>query len=160
MPDLRTEPEYVSRFAVTLYALGFIEDFVDDYMVRHAGDTIDIRTFTITDADYEAFKRFMQDKEVPYESETRRVLSSLKNAAQSDRYDDLKEKLAQLESELKDDTQTNLESYRREITETIDNDIVLRHGYTAGSSSTAWRTTARRSAPWSCCAIRPSTHGS
>ena len=132
MPDLRTEPEYVSRFAVTLYALGFIEDFVDDYMVRHAGDTIDIRTFTITDADYEAFKRFMQDKEVPYESETRRVLSSLKNAAQSDRYDDLKEKLAQLESELKDDTQTNLESYRREITETIDNDIVLRHGYTRG----------------------------
>lgn len=27
MPDIRTEPEYISRFAMTLYALGFIEDF-------------------------------------------------------------------------------------------------------------------------------------
>lgn len=30
MPDIRTEPEYISRFAMTLYALGFIEDFGDD----------------------------------------------------------------------------------------------------------------------------------
>ena len=34
-PDIRTEPEYISRFAMTLYALGFIEDFGDDYMRRH-----------------------------------------------------------------------------------------------------------------------------
>jgi len=132
MPDVRTEPEYVSRFAMTLYALGFIEDFVDDYMIRHAGETIDTRTFSITEADYEDFKRFMQDKEVPYESESRKMLRSLQNAAQSDRYEALKEKLAQLEAELKDDTQTNLENYRKEIVETIDNDIVLRHGYARG----------------------------
>ena len=132
MPDIRLEPQYVSRFAMTLYALGFIEDFVDDYMVRHAGEGIDIRTFTITDADYADFKRFMQDKKVPYESETRRMLRSLKAAAQSDRYKELEEKLATLESELKDDTQTNLDTYRREIVETINNDIVLRHGYARG----------------------------
>ncbi len=132
MPDIRLEPQYVSRFAMTLYALGFIEDFVDDYMVRHAGEGIDIRTFTITDTDYADFKRFMQDKKVPYESETRRMLRSLKAAAQSDRYKELEEKLATLESELKDDTQTNLDTYRREIVETINNDIVLRHGYARG----------------------------
>ena len=28
-PDLHTEPEYISRFAMTLYALGFIEDYGD-----------------------------------------------------------------------------------------------------------------------------------
>ena len=85
-PDLRTEPQYVSRFAMTLYALGFIEDFVDDYMREHAADTIDNRTFSITDADYDRFVAFMQDKEVPYESDTRRVLKSLKTAAGNDRY--------------------------------------------------------------------------
>lgn len=132
MPDIRLDPQYVSRFAMTLYALGFIEDFVDDYVVRHAGEQIDNRTFSITDADYADFKRFMQDKEVPYESETRRILRNLKTAAQSDRYKELEEKLAKLEGELKDDTQTNLETYRREIVETINNDIVLRHGYARG----------------------------
>ena len=48
MPDIRTEPEYISRFAMTLYALGFIEDFGDEYVRRHPGQQIDIRTFSIT----------------------------------------------------------------------------------------------------------------
>lgn len=132
MPDLVTEPEYVSRFAVTLYALGFIEDFGDDYMRHHAGDTIDVRTFTITDADYADFAEFMKDKKVPYESDTRRALKALKKAAEEDRFEELAAKFERVESELKDDTQTNLETYRREVVEAINNDIILRHAYTAG----------------------------
>ena len=132
MPDLVTEPEYVSRFAVTLYALGFIEDFGDDYMRRHVGDTIDVRTFTITDADYADFAEFMKDKKVPYESDTRRALKALKKAAEEDRFEELAAKFERVESELKDDTQTNLETYRREVVEAINNDIILRHAYTAG----------------------------
>ena len=132
MPDLVTEPEYVSRFAVTLYALGFIEDFGDDYMRHHAGDTIDVRTFTITDADYADFAEFMKDKKVPYESDTRRALKALKKAAEEDRFEELAAKFERVESELKDDTQTNLETYRREVVESINNDIILRHAYTAG----------------------------
>mgnify|MGYP000652333593 CR=1 FL=1 len=132
MPDIDVEPEYISRFAATLYALGFIEDFGDDYMRRHAGDTIDVRTFTITDADYADFAEFMKDKKVPYESDTRRALKALKKAAEDDRFADLKNKFEQVEAELKDDTQTNLETYRTQVVETINNDIVMRHGYQAG----------------------------
>ena len=131
-PDLRTEPQYVSRFAMTLYALGFIEDFVDDYMREHAADTIDNRTFSITDADYDRYIAFMQDKEVPYESDTRRVLKSLKTAAGNDRYTELEEEIARLESQLKDDKLTNLATYRGEITDAINSDVVLRHSYVEG----------------------------
>ena len=118
--------------AVTLYALGFIEDFVDEYMQEHHTDTIDNRTFSITDADYDAFVKFMEGKEVPYESETRRVLKVLKEAAENDLYSDLAQEITAIEGDLKDDTQTNLHTYRKEIAETINNDIVLRHSYQAG----------------------------
>ena len=37
-----------------------------------------------------------------------------------------------MEAELKDDKETNLETYRDEIVETINSDIVLRHAYMAG----------------------------
>jgi peptidase, S41 family len=131
-PDVATEPQYVSRFAMTLYALGFIEDFVDDYMREHAADTIDNRTFSITDADYDRFVAFMQDKEVPYESDTRRVLKSLKTAAGNDRYTELEEEIARLESQLRDDKLTNLATYRGEITDAINSDVVLRHSYVEG----------------------------
>ena len=132
MPDIATDPEYISRFALTLYALGFIEDFGDEYTRRNPGRQIDIRTFSITDKDYADFAEFMQDKKVPYESDTRRALKALKKAAEDDRFADLKNKFEQVEAELKDDTQTNLHTYRKEIAETINNDIVLRHSYQAG----------------------------
>ncbi|WP_296006413.1 S41 family peptidase [uncultured Alistipes sp.] len=130
MPDLRTEPEYISRFAATLYALGFIEDFADDYMRRNPGKPDDLVSFTITDADYDDFRTFMQDKEVPYESDSRRALKQLRDAAKADRFDAIDEQIETLEKNLRDDTQANLETYRKEIVRSIDNDIVLRHGYT------------------------------
>ena len=132
MPDIRTEPEYISRFAMTLYAMGFIEDFGDDYTRRNPGQTIDIRTFSISDQDYADFAEFMKDKKVPYESDTRRALKALKKAADEDLFADLKEKFEKVEAELKDDTQTNLETYREQVIEAINNDIVMRHGYQAG----------------------------
>ncbi len=132
MPDIRTEPEYISRFAATLYALGFIEDFGDDYTRRHPEAPADLNRFSITEADYADFADFMKDKQVPYESDTRRALKTLREAAANDRFGEVTEQLERMESELKDDTQTNLETYRKQIIESINRDIVQRHGYTAG----------------------------
>ncbi len=132
MPDIRTEPEYISRFAATLYALGFIEDFGDDYTRRHPEAPADLNRFSITKADYADFADFMKDKQVPYESDTRRALKTLREAAANDRFGEVTEQLERMESELKDDTQTNLETYRKQIIESINRDIVQRHGYTAG----------------------------
>ncbi len=131
-PDRKLEPRYVSRFAVTLYSLGFIEDFVDEYMKRHAADTIDVGSFSITDTDYADFLRFMAEKEVPYESASRRMLKAMKEAAKADNFTRLQERIDEMEAELKDDKETNLETYRDEIVETINSDIVLRHAYMAG----------------------------
>lgn len=132
MPDIATEPEYISRFAMTLYALGFIEDFGDEYMRRHPDRQIDLKTFSITEQDYADFREFIKDKEVPYESDTRRALKALRKAAENDRFGELSEQFGRMEEELKDDTQTNLDTYREQIVETINNDIVQRHGYAAG----------------------------
>ncbi len=132
MPDICTDPEYISRFAATLYAMGFVEDFGDDYMRRHPQQQIDLRTFSITDADYADFVAFMKDKKVSYESDTRRALRALKKAAKDDRFGEMSKRFEELAAELKDDTQTNLQTYRKEVVKTINNDIVLRHGYSAG----------------------------
>lgn len=133
-PDLKMEPQYISRFALTLYSLGFIEDFVDEYMKRHAADTapFDIDHFSITDKEYEEFVAFMESKEVPYESASRRMLKAMKQAADEDNFVELEREIALMEENLKDDTQTLLETYRTEIIGTINNDIILRHAYSEG----------------------------
>ena len=132
MPDVRLEPQYISRFAATLYALGFIEDFGDDYIRRNGYRKIDCKTFRITDQDFEDFVRFMEDKEVPYESETRQALKLIKKAAENDRFTEMSAQIATLEAELKDDTKTNLATYRREVEKVLTDDIILRHAYRRG----------------------------
>ena len=132
MPDIRLEPEYISRFAATLYGLGFIDDFGDDYIRRKGYQPIDLDNFTITEQDFADFKAFMKEKEVPYESETRSALKHIKEAAKNDRFKAMEAHIEELESRLKDDTETNIETYRKEIEESITSDLVLRHAYTAG----------------------------
>ncbi len=131
-PDFAVKPEYVSRFAATLYAMGLIDKFGDDYFKRNHDKEIDVDTFSITDEDYADFAEFIADKDIPYESTTRSVLKSLKEAAVSDLYTDVAKEIEALEAKVKDDKASNLETYRKEIIETINSNIILRHAYLAG----------------------------
>lgn len=132
-PDIKIDPNYVSRFALTLYAMGYMEDWADEYMRRHNGEKIDVRTFSIGDDEYEDFKRFIADKDVPYQSQTRHAIAALRKAAKDDLYDTtLEEHVAAIEALIKDDTASNLETYRREIIDALNSEIVLRHAYNRG----------------------------
>lgn len=134
VPDVKHEPQYVSRFAVTLYTMGYMEDWADEYMRRHAGEDLDLRTFSITDADYANFVEFIRDKEVPYESETRRALKALERALENDLYDEhLGEALEGIKAQVKDDKMSNMETYRREIIDALNTEIVLRYAYREGA---------------------------
>ncbi len=126
-PDVTTSAEYVSRFAVMLYALGVIEEFCDDYFVRHLGEEFSAAGFSISDDEYAEFEKFVEKRDIPYKSRTRTLLEELKKAANEERYSS--ELIEKLEQELRDDKLTNLDTYRKEITKYINNDIILRHGY-------------------------------
>ena len=133
VPDVKIEPQYVSRFAVTLYAMGLMEDWADRYMRTHHTDKIDVRSFSITDEDYADFCRFIADKEIPYESETRQALKALERAMERDRYNEsLGEAVEQLKAQLKDDKLSNMQTYRSEIVDALNSDIVMRHAYNEG----------------------------
>lgn len=133
VPDVKIEPQYVSRFAVTLYAMGLMEDWADRYMRTHHTDKIDVRSFSITDEDYADFCRFIADKEIPYESETRQALKTLERAMERDRYNEsLGEAVEQLKAQLKDDKLSNMQTYRGEIVDALNSDIVMRHAYNEG----------------------------
>ena len=133
MPDCRTDPEYISRFAMTLYAMGYIDDFADLYFREHGMQALDPRTFTLSDADYERFEQFMADKEVKYESDTRRALNQIKAAAKADLYEEsLAAEIEAIEAGVRDDKATNLQTYKREILETLNGAVILRYSYADG----------------------------
>lgn len=134
VPDIKIEPQYISRFAVTLYALGHIDDWCDDYMRRHRDDKVDVRTFKLSDEEYQNFANYISDKDVEYESESRRALKALEKALENDLYDKaLRDEVMRLGELIKDDKMSNMQTYRREIEEMLVYEILLRYAYNAGS---------------------------
>lgn len=133
MPDIRLEPEYMSRFTLLAYAKGYIEDFGDLYAKKYKGVAVDPLTFKLSDKDYKWFAEFMQDKDMEYESETKKNLAALRKSAERERYlDSIEADLADIEKRLQDDKQSNLMLYRDQLTGLIEEDIVLRNNYQKG----------------------------
>ena len=133
VPDVKVEPQYVSRFALTLYAMGFMEDWADEYVREHDITSVDVRSFKLAEEDYEDFCRFIQECDVPYESETRKALTALEKAAENDRYNELLgDAIHELQELVKDDKMSNMQTYRDEIEDALTSVVVLRYAYNEG----------------------------
>ncbi|MBR5885978.1 MAG: S41 family peptidase [Alistipes sp.] len=137
MPDKKVDVEYVSSFAATLYLMGLMDDFGDEYYRAHPNITIDPQTFSITDEDYAAFSKIVEARDIPYKSESRRAVEKLRKSLEKERYaaDNIAEAMAVIEQGLKDDKMSNLETYKKEIIRTINADIVLRYCYAEGRTA-------------------------
>lgn len=133
VPDVKLEPQYISNFAVMIYAKGYINDWVDEYMREHHEDKIDVRNFTLTEEDYANFVDFIADKEVDYESESRRALKALERALESDLYDEaLRDEVKRFGELIKDDKLSNMQTYRKEIEDLLVMEIITRFAYNEG----------------------------
>ena len=132
MPDKKVEPKYISTFAMVLSLMGIIDDFGDEYMKLNHDKTIDVANFSITDKDYEEFVKLAMERDIPYRSESRIALEKLRSTLAKERNDSLNEALDAIDKGLKDDKRSNLETFRKEITEQINQNIVLRYAYSKG----------------------------
>lgn len=132
MPDKRIKPKYISSFAVTLYLMGIIEDFGDEYIKRNTSKRIDVKNFSISDTEYADFVAMVMKRDVPYKSESRTALEKLRKSLANERNTSLNEALDTIDKGLKDDKQSNLETFRKEIIEQINQNIVLRYAYAEG----------------------------
>ena len=132
MPDKRMKPEYISSFAATLVLMGTVEDYGDEYMKKNHSKAIDVKSFSITDEDYADFVKMVMEREIPYKSESRAALEKLREALKKERNTSLSEALNAIDKGLKDDKRSNLETFRNEIVEQINQNIVLRYAYAEG----------------------------
>jgi carboxyl-terminal processing protease len=137
MPDKKIEAEYVSAFAATLFLMGLIDEFGDNYYRQNPHLQIDPKSFTITEQDYNQFCKMVESRDVPYKSDSRIAVEKLRKALNKERYADqtLSQAMAAIEKNLKDDKMSNLVTYKSDIIRTINADIVLRYAYAEGRTA-------------------------
>ena len=128
MPDVRLEPEYLSKFAAILTAYGFIDDFANRYAAKNP--TAPAERFVVSDKLYDEFVKFMADKEITYESMSSRKLKELKEVAEREKYGEkIAAELEAISKKIKDDKNEELQLFRGELKELLAEEIVRRWGF-------------------------------
>jgi carboxyl-terminal processing protease len=138
-PDVEALPESLSRIAVTLYVRNLIFGYATEYVNKH--DSIaPAKKFTLTDVEYKDFVTYLQDKFFDYQTETELLFQKLKDAADREKYmDNASSEFEALQAKLSHDRYKDLELFKDEIKELLEEEITSRYYYNSGRIANTMR---------------------
>ncbi len=132
MPDIKVEPQILSKISISLYTKNLIFDFATEYQQKH--DTIpSVENFNLDDAIYEDFVKFLANKEFDYTLESEQAITDLEEIIKKEKYEsEVATELAQLRSKLAHDKNKDLKLFKQEIIDLLREEIVSRYYYQTG----------------------------
>ncbi len=132
-PDIEVLPAQLSQVAADLYMRNYIFDFANRYYWTHPAVT-SLSQFSFTDQDFNEFRSFLESRKFSYKTNTEESLSELIANARREKYYDLHRDLfINLEKELNHTLDQDLVTFRSEITELLEDEILSRYFYEEGS---------------------------
>jgi carboxyl-terminal processing protease len=132
-PDIEILPETLSQISAELFLRNFIFDFATSYYWSHP----EIKTpemFSFTDKDYNDFKNFLVSRKFSYKTATEQSLNELISSAKKEKYYDMHKSLFDdLEKDIAHTLDEDLASFRKEISEMLEDEIISRYFYEEGA---------------------------
>lgn len=131
-PDIAIKQEPVSRLVVALYTKNYLFDFATSYVQNHP-TIVAANNFSLTDAEFSQFAKWLETKDYSYQTETEDMLDSLKQTAIREKYyDAAKSEIASLQAKLLHDKKQDIIKHKEEIAHLLENEIVSRYYYLRG----------------------------
>lgn len=141
-PDIEVEKKEFSRLTSTLFNNSFVFDFATDYYYSHesiapAGD------FSLSEADYEAFKSYVLKQDFTYTTASEEMLKKMKETAEEEGfYEDASAEYQALLEKVVPSKERDLDKFKSEIAELLENEIVSRYFYQRGRAEQSFKTDA------------------
>lgn len=138
-PDISIKQETYSTLAAHLIIDYMVFDYATEYFYKH--ETIAaLENFSISDNDYSEFRKFLDKNEFSYKSESQKILEELKEIAKKEKYDNFaKDEFKSLSEKLSPNIARDLNNYKEEIMELINQEIIKRYYFQEGSIKYALR---------------------
>ena len=131
-PDVQVDPGLYSRLTETLVRKNLIFNYATEY--RKTNDSImPAKEFEISDQVYDEFIGFLKDKNYEYKNESEEYLEALTEIVKDEKYyDAAKDEIEALKTKLSADKTTDLQRFKDEVIEILENEIVSRYYYQNG----------------------------
>ncbi|MBM3420277.1 MAG: S41 family peptidase [Bacteroidetes bacterium] len=137
LPDIEVIPPTLSQVASELYVYNHIFDFATRYYYSNPPATSP-SDIVITEKVYNDFRNFLKERHFTYKTATSSQLSTLISTARREKYYDLYEKeFSELQSKLAVNLDKDLELFREEISELLEDEITERYYYQEGAIENA-----------------------
>ncbi|MEA1873645.1 MAG: S41 family peptidase [Bacteroidota bacterium] len=131
-PDIAIPTERLSNITAHLLVDNLIFDFASKYMHENP-ETPELKTFKLTDSEYENFIEFINKKSFDYETSSEESFMELLETAKKEKYYEVAEdEFAALEAKIAHDREKDLSLFRTEIKKIIEQEIIGRYYYQKG----------------------------
>ncbi|MEO9803343.1 MAG: S41 family peptidase [Reichenbachiella sp.] len=136
-PDIYIAAKTHSSYAKNLSESGLIFDYATEFYYKH--DSISPpQEFRLSDEDYDAFVKWMSTKSFDNPSQVESTLELLKEAAnQDDVYTKLVDEIDNITESVEQIKSNGLVTFRSEIKDLLEKQIILRYYYTSGQVEAA-----------------------
>jgi carboxyl-terminal processing protease len=107
-------------------------DFATDYRLKNT-EIPAAKAFAVNDNIFEAFVKYIGDKEIKYETESEELLTKLKEAAEKEKYfESVQQEYNALKDKMLRDKKADIQKAKTEISELLADEIVSRYYYQRG----------------------------
>ncbi len=131
-PDVTVKDEPMSLVAVTLYSKNYLFDYATDYASKHT-TIAEPDKFSLTEAEFNQFAKWVDNKDFSYKTETENQLDSLKVIAVKEKYyDNVKSEFDALKAKLSHDKKQDLLKHKDQVRHILESEIASRYYYTRG----------------------------
>ena len=134
-PDIEVVPETLSQVATVLFFRYYIFDYATKYFWSHP----DIKSpgdFTFTEKDYADFREYLKSRNFDYRTSSEEAFNELVDNARKEKYYDInKDLFNSLQGKITHNLEQDLSTFKKEITELLEDEIIGRYFYEAGAIS-------------------------
>jgi len=138
-PDIVFTNEDYSTVLLAMFQKNIIFNYANEFKIKN--NTIPpINKFVFTDAMYDEFLKYVSDKHLEYETFTEKQIKLLKESVKADKFaNDVDVAIASLETVVQKNKSTDLERFKKEISELLEIEIVSRYYHQKGKIEASLR---------------------
>jgi carboxyl-terminal processing protease len=131
-PDIFVKQEHFAKVTQAIVGKLLIFDYATHYRDTHSV-LANLRGFTLLDAEYADFVKYLSDKNYSYNTESEKLLANLKiEAAKEKQLDDIQNEYAALKAKMAASKRNDLQLHKDEIKQVLENEIASRYYYEKG----------------------------
>ena len=132
-PDIDIEQEYYAPITQSLLIKGLIFEYATQYAFKTKSIPSAIE-FELTDEEYDQFKTWLSDKDYDYTTEVEEELVELEKSAKKEKYyKAIESQLTDLKNKVKHNKEQDLEKFKPEIKQALEEEIASRYYLQKGS---------------------------